>query len=493
MNWQGEYSTLTAYLVDDAVSYNGSSYLCILASSGNLPTNTTYWSILAEKGLDGDGAGDMVKAIYDADDNGIVDNAEALNSQAGSYYLSRTNHTGTQTASTISDFDTEVSNNTDVAANTTVRHTHSNKTALDAVSGTNTGNETATSIGALINGSTEKVTPVDNDMVGLMDSAASNILKKLSWSNIKSALKTYFDTIYTAGKLLVNGNGYALDNGSTRPTLGTKAVDLSYTGILRSGATGDLSYAEGEDTLASGFCSHAGGMYCMASGDYSHADGSNSVASGDYSHAEGYLTEASEECSHVEGNYTQASGYYSHAEGSGSIASGGASHAEGSGSIASGGTSHAEGEDSDASGEYSHAEGNSSVASGYISHAQNAGTIAQGYAQTAIGEFNIAQGTGGSRIDSDHAFIIGNGTDDANRSNALTVDWSGNLAASGNITEGGTALSSKYLAKSGGTMTGILTAQSNTSYTTKQARNIIISTSDPTLSSMANGDIWIKV
>jgi hypothetical protein len=38
---------------------------------------------------------------------------------------SRSNHTGTQTASTISDFDTEVSNNTDVAANTTARHTRS--------------------------------------------------------------------------------------------------------------------------------------------------------------------------------------------------------------------------------------------------------------------------------------------------------------------------------------------------------------------------------
>jgi len=34
----------------------------------------------------------------------------------------RSNHTGTQAASTISDFDTEVSNNTDVAANTTARH-----------------------------------------------------------------------------------------------------------------------------------------------------------------------------------------------------------------------------------------------------------------------------------------------------------------------------------------------------------------------------------
>ena len=43
----------------------------------------------------------------------------------------RTTHTWTQPASTINDFDTEVSNNTDVAANTTARHTHSNKTILD--------------------------------------------------------------------------------------------------------------------------------------------------------------------------------------------------------------------------------------------------------------------------------------------------------------------------------------------------------------------------
>lgn len=42
--------------------------------------------------------------------------------QQGTYYLDRANHTGTQAASTISDFDTEVSNNTDVAANTTARH-----------------------------------------------------------------------------------------------------------------------------------------------------------------------------------------------------------------------------------------------------------------------------------------------------------------------------------------------------------------------------------
>lgn len=52
--------------------------------------------------------------------------------------------------------------------------------------------------GALINSATSKGTPVDADYVGLMDSAAANILKKLSWLNIKATLKTYFDTIYAA-------------------------------------------------------------------------------------------------------------------------------------------------------------------------------------------------------------------------------------------------------------------------------------------------------
>ena len=52
------------------------------------------------------------------------------------------------------------------------------------------------------------------------------------------------------------------------------------------------------------------------------------------------------------------------------------------------------------------------------------------------------------------------------------------------------ALADNKLNKSGGIMTGILKAQSNTSYTTAQVRNIIISPNDP--SGGNNGDIWIK-
>jgi phage-related tail fiber protein len=48
------------------------------------------------------------------------------------------------------------------------------------------------------------------------------------------------------------------------------------------------------------------------------------------------------------------------------------------------------------------------------------------------------------------------------------------------------------LPKTGGTMTGILTSQSNTSYTVRQVRNIILSTADADVGAMQNGDIWIK-
>ncbi len=59
-----------------------------------------------------------------------------------------------------------------------------------------TSEATAASIGTLINSATAKTTPVDADVLALSDSAASNVLKKLSWANVKATLKTYFDGLY---------------------------------------------------------------------------------------------------------------------------------------------------------------------------------------------------------------------------------------------------------------------------------------------------------
>ena len=56
-NWKGTYAGGTAYVVDDVVYYNGSSYICILASTGNLPTNGTYWELMSQAGTDGTDVG----------------------------------------------------------------------------------------------------------------------------------------------------------------------------------------------------------------------------------------------------------------------------------------------------------------------------------------------------------------------------------------------------------------------------------------------------
>lgn len=51
--WKGAYDNGDAYVPNDTVSYNGSSYINIQAGTGNLPTDTSFWDPMAEKGDDG--------------------------------------------------------------------------------------------------------------------------------------------------------------------------------------------------------------------------------------------------------------------------------------------------------------------------------------------------------------------------------------------------------------------------------------------------------
>ena len=152
---------------------------------------------------------------------------------------------------------------------------------------------------------------------------------------------------------------------------------------------------------------------------------------GKYAQAFGNNTKASGYASHAEGGGTKASGDYSHAEGADPKASGAASHAEGYRTVASGQTSHAEGNETEASSPNSHAEGNNTTASGQISHAEGRGTVAQGNNQHVQGKYNIA--------DTTSAHIMGNGSGSSNRSNAHTLDWSGNAWFAGDVYTGSTS------------------------------------------------------
>ena len=127
--------------------------------------------------------------------------------------------------------------------------------------------------------------------------------------------------------------------------------------------------------------------------------------------------------SFVEGYNNEASGYMSHAEGGECSSTDSYAHSEGSGCIASHLYAHAEGCSTTASERAAHSEGWGTIASGGQSHAQNHYTIAASFCQTALGRYNVAD------ANSTYAVIVGNGTNDSHRSNALTVGWDGNIMA----------------------------------------------------------------
>lgn len=60
-----------------------------------------------------------------------------------------------------------------------------------------------------IHAATDKATPVDADELGLVDSAASWVLKKLSWANLKTTLSSVFAVLAgkSGGQTLIGGTG----------------------------------------------------------------------------------------------------------------------------------------------------------------------------------------------------------------------------------------------------------------------------------------------
>jgi hypothetical protein len=105
-----------------------------------------------------------------------------------------------------------------------------------------------TDIAAEIHAATSKTTPVDADEIGLVDSAASNVLKKLTWANLKATLKTYFDTLYVA--LTGNQNVAGVKTftsfpvtPSSAPTTDYQAANKKYVDDNAGGVTLDEIYA----------------------------------------------------------------------------------------------------------------------------------------------------------------------------------------------------------------------------------------------------------
>ena len=234
---------------------------------------------------------------------------------------------------------------------------------------------------------------------------------------------------------LENDSGFITSAPVTSVNTKTGAVELTASdvgaqnkitasGILKGDGAGGVSTAVANTDYAT--CTNLRNGSAEGSLRTSGASAEDSTYTmGQNAFAEGSATTASEINAHAEGYNTEATGPASHAEGGGTIASGANSHAEGSATTASEVSAHSEGWGTIASGTYSHSEGYFTTANHKSQHVQ--------------GEYNITdESTAIVSRRGNYAHIVGNGTEN-DRSNAHTLDWSGNAWFAGNVYVGSTS------------------------------------------------------
>lgn len=249
--WQGDWATSTNYIAGDGVANDGSSYICTVAHTsgsddeepGTGANWENYWNLLASKG--DAGAGGDSDAIHDnvaaeisaisgkttpvdADVAIIEDSADSNNKKSLTWanikatmktYMdtlySALGHSHTESDITDLDHTDSDAIHDNVASEISSVSEKASPVSADLLlieDSADSNNKKRVQIGNLPTGSdsdaihdnvaaeisaiTEKTTPVDADVALIEDSAASNAKKRLSWSNIKATLKTYFDTLY---------------------------------------------------------------------------------------------------------------------------------------------------------------------------------------------------------------------------------------------------------------------------------------------------------
>ena len=224
-----------------------------------------------------------------------------------------------------------------------------------------------------------------------------------------------------------NEESYAIGRGALAKgyrsfAFGSAGLDSAGNVTLPPQALGSYSFALGMGAKADTVGAFAIGLDTYAGGRYSTALGYKSQATDFYSTAIGYKTKAFGFISTAMGFNTEASGIYSTAMGAHTLCDGFGSIAMGMYSHASNFCSTAMGYETLASEDHSTAMGCFTVADAYYSTVMGLHTIAKSQVMTAIGRYNWAgEEHPYEWKPNDPIFVIGIGTDDEDRRNAMTV------------------------------------------------------------------------
>jgi hypothetical protein len=197
----------------------------------NLATTTTDGAMAAtdKDKLDNIEAGAEVNNISDVNATDLTDGGDTT-LHYHSEDRDRANHTGTQTASTISDFDTEVSNNTAVAANT-AKVTNATHTGEVTGSGALTVDSTA------ISNKTLNSTPAGTEEVlinnaGTLQKTTTQAIADLgSGGTVGNSIELVKNGIFNAGSYAVMGE---VTTGPAHGFIVPKSMSIEYVTISRS-------------------------------------------------------------------------------------------------------------------------------------------------------------------------------------------------------------------------------------------------------------------
>ena len=154
-----------------------------------------------------------------------------------------------------------------------------------------------------------------------------------------------------------------------------------------------------------------------------------------------------------------ATGSYAAAMGNGTTASGNYSTSMGYQTTASASRSTAMGSGTTASGNNSTAMGYFTTASGNKTTAMGANTTASDYGSLVIGQYNSSGSSATSATSfstSNTAFVIGNGTDSSNKSDAFKVMFNGDTTVGGDITISSDARLKSNIVSLGSTLSKLL-------------------------------------
>lgn len=295
-----------------------------------------------------------------------------------------------------------------------------------------------------------------------------------------------------------------------------------------SGASGNFSHAEGKITIASGAGSHSQNVYTKATGTGTHAEGYKTNASNYYTHSEGSGTEANGFGAHTEGFASVANGLFSHAEGRNTISNIDYQHVQGKFNIADTKTQYREKtvqittslKDSfiygnkiwipfpqnvtlvlnTTTGLFNLQGGNQ--ASGFQERTREELTVGSIFVEdfkkdnlSDLNEYYVVNAISGNGTnltfeltkhyseqinENANAHVVGNGSNELERSNAHTLDWDGNAWFAGDVYTGSTSgknrdEGSKKLATEEAVADQINTAISNNEATEDEIMELLVS------------------